>query len=189
MSNANSFFIEASEFTELQSKKNDELSKCCEVFFEGLDSVAETKNKHRTVIWPLQIMLLILTPKVMEEIHNADSGAPCSSKHVRKKQFIDAVKKALSPHGSKALTEAAIVTCVKLCKAATYINLLDSGNVIFSLVQSVIGDLKYLLFKSDKPFTRGAPFLPQDIDLLVDFFLANFRLNPHNNDTLKVCCF
>jgi hypothetical protein len=32
-------------------------------------------------------------------------------------------------------------------KAATYINVLDSNNVIFSLVQTVIHDLKNLLFK------------------------------------------
>ena len=41
--------------------------------------------------------------------------------------------------------------------------------------------------KADKPFSRGAPFLKDDIELLIDFFLANFRINPHNNDTLKVC--
>lgn len=160
------------------------MAKCCELFFETLDNFTETKNKHRCcAIWPLQMMLLVLTPKVLEEIHNADSGAPCSTRHIRKKQFIDTVKKALTVHGS---SKAAIITCVKLCKAATYINILDSNNVIFSLVQSVIGDLKLLLFKADKPFLRGTTFLPQDVDLLIDFFLANFRLNPHNNDTLKV---
>ena len=41
-------------------------------------------------------------------------------------------------------------------------------------------------FQADKPFSRGAPFLKDDIELLIDFFLANFRINPHNNDTLKV---
>ena len=197
----------AHEFTELQSKRNEELTKVCELFFDTLDNFAENKGKHRNAIWPLQILLLVLTPKVLEEIHNADSGAPCSTRHMSKKKFIDSVKKALNPHGSsKAMTEAAIVTCVKLCKAATYINILDSNNVIFSLVQSVIADLKMLLFKADKPFFRGTPILPQEIELLIgkfqrrlglngfknlifflDFFLANFRLNPHNNDTLKVC--
>ena len=125
--------------------------------------------------------------QVLEEIHNADSGAPCSAKHVKKKQFIDSIKKALSPgHSSKAVTDAAAVTCVKLCKAATYINILDSNNVIFSLVQTVINDLKSLLFKPDKPFSRGAPYQKEDIDLMIDCFLANFRINPHNNYTLIV---
>lgn len=176
------------EFTDLQSMQNEELSRCCDSFFDLLDNFAETKNKHRSAIWPLQLMLLILTPKVLEEIYNADAGAPCSAKHVRKKQFIDSIKKALSPpYGSKANTEAAAVTCVKLCKAATYINILDSNNVIFSLVQTVINDLKILLFKPDKPFSRGAGYWKDDLDLLIDCFLANFRINPHNNDTLKIC--
>ena len=76
------------EFTELQSKRNDELSRNCELFFDTLGDYAETKTRHRPNFWPLQIMLLILTPKVLEEIHNADSGAPCSTRHIRKKQFI-----------------------------------------------------------------------------------------------------
>ncbi len=122
---------------------------------------------------------------MLEEIYNADAGAPCSAKHVKKKQFIDSIKKALG-HSSKQVTEAAAVTCVKLCKAATYINILDSNNVIFSLVQTVINDLKVLLFRPDKPFSRSGVCPREDIDLMVDCFLANFRINPHNNDTLKV---
>jgi neurofibromin 1 len=84
--------------------------------------------------------------KVLEEIVNADSGAPCSPRHSKKKQFIDSVKRAVGPHGaSKQLTEAAAVTCVKLCKASTYI-CCDSGHTAFVLVQSVINDLKVSTF-------------------------------------------
>merc|ERR1719402_988777 len=177
------------EFTDLQKNTNEELTKCCETFFDLLDTFAETKNKHRHAIWPLQMMLLILTPKVLEEINNADSGAPCSPRHLKKKHFIDAIKKSLQSHGSsnKTIIEAGAITCVKLCKAATYINVLDSNNVIFSLVQTVINDLKNLLFKVEKPFSRGGSCLKEDVDLMIDCFLANFRINPHNNDTLKVC--
>ena len=39
-------------------------------------------------MWPLQIMLLVMSPKVLEEIVNADSGAPCSPRHSRKKIFL-----------------------------------------------------------------------------------------------------
>lgn len=131
------------EFAELQKNPNEELSKCCEQLFDILDTFADNK-KGRAAVWPLQIMLLILSPKVLEEIVNADSGAPCSPRHNKKKQFIDAVKRGVGPHSnsSKQLTEAAAVTCVKLCKASTYINILDSNNVAFTLVQSVINDLK-----------------------------------------------
>ena len=84
------------------------------------------------------------------------------------------------------MVEAGAITCVKLCKAATYINVLDSNNVIFSVVHTVINDLKNLLFKVEKPFLRGSQCLKEDVDLMIDCFLANFRINPHNNDTLKV---
>lgn len=33
--------------------------------------------------------------KVLEEIVNADSGAPCSPRHNKKKHFIDSVKRGL----------------------------------------------------------------------------------------------
>lgn len=60
-----------------------------------------------------------------------------------KRQFADSCKKALVPHAaSKQLSEAAAVTCVRLCKTSTYINISDSNNVVFTLVQSVINDLK-----------------------------------------------
>ncbi|CAL8136053.1 unnamed protein product [Orchesella dallaii] len=175
------------EFADLQKKPCEELAKCCESLFELLDSFAEN-NKRRAAVWPLQIMLLVLSPKILEEIVNADAGAPCSPRHCKKKQFMDSLKKALSPHSSsKQLTEAAAVTCVKLCKVSTYINILDRNNVVFLLVQNVFNDLKLLLFNPIKPFSRGQNFASLDIELMIDCFVSCFRINPHNNEPLKVC--
>lgn len=69
------------------------------------------------------------------------------------KSFIDEVKKAVSSHhsGNKNLTEGAAVTCVRLCKASTYINIKDRLNVLFTLVQSVIQDLKVSRFATALP--------------------------------------
>ncbi|RWS29482.1 neurofibromin-like protein, partial [Leptotrombidium deliense] len=176
------------EFIKIQKQPNDELSDCCERLFELLDNYAENNNKRRAAVWPLQIMLLVLCPKILEEIVNADTGAPCSPKHQRKRQFIDNVKKALVPHNSsKQLTEAAAVTCVKLCKASTYVKILDSNNVVFTLVQSVISDLKMLLFNPAKPFSRSQSNISQDVELMIDCFVSIFRITPHNNEALKVC--
>lgn len=132
-------------------------------------------------------MLLVLSPKVLEEIVNADSGAPCSPRHLKKKHFMEGIKKGLGPHASsKQLSESAAIACVKLCKASTYINIADSSNVTFQLVQSVINDLKTLLFNPLKPFTRGQPSYA-DIDLMIDCWVSCFRIKPHNNEALKVC--
>lgn len=49
------------EFEDLQRNPNEELSKCCETFFDILDSYAENK-KSRSAVWPLQILLLTLSP-------------------------------------------------------------------------------------------------------------------------------
>ena len=58
------------------------------------------------------------------------------------KQFTDELKRVLTSHQPRQLLEAAVVTCVKLCKAATYINITDGTNVLFRLVQSVVQDIK-----------------------------------------------
>ncbi|XP_017785481.1 PREDICTED: neurofibromin isoform X3 [Nicrophorus vespilloides] len=176
------------EFSELNTNPNEELSKCCEQLFDILDTFADNK-KGRAAVWPLQIMLLILSPKVLQEIINADSGGPCSPRHSKKKTFIDSVRRGIAPHNnsSKQLTEAAAVTCVKLCKASTYINILDTNNVAFTLVQSIINDLKALLFNPTKVFSRGQNYLYQDMDLMIDCFVSCFRIKPHNNEALTAC--
>ncbi|XP_026322570.1 neurofibromin [Hyposmocoma kahamanoa] len=177
------------EFAEVQCRPNDELSKCCDTLFDILQDSFSDNKKSRVAMWPLQIMLLILNPKVLEEIVNADSGAPCSPRHTKKKHFIDSVKRGLSPqNNSKQMTEAAVVTCVKLCKASTYLNIADSGNVTFVLVKSVINDLKSLLFNPSKSYIRGNLLsVYSELDLMTDCFVSLFRIMPHNNDALKVC--
>ena len=83
---------------------------------------------------------------------------------------------------------AAVIALVKLCKSATYINNKDSSNVLFVLVPSIMSDLKQILFNPVKPFSRGgSDKTSQDIDLMIEFFLACVRLNPHNNEVLKIC--
>ncbi|XP_021368387.1 neurofibromin-like isoform X2 [Mizuhopecten yessoensis] len=180
------------EFTDLQKKPNEDLQDCCDKLFEHFNTCMESSKKKAAANWPLQMMLLVLCPKILEEINNADGGAPCSPQHVKKKQFIDDVKKAISPHhgGSKQLAEGAAVTCVRLCKASTYISINDRLNVLFSLVQSVISDLKTLLFNpppNSKPFSRSQSSIGLDLDLYIDCFVSCFRVTPHNNDVLKVC--
>ncbi|KAM3956254.1 LOW QUALITY PROTEIN: neurofibromin 1 [Aphomia sociella] len=177
------------EFAEVQCRPNDELSKCCDTLFDILQDSFSDNKKSRVAMWPLQIMLLVLNPKVLEEIVNADSGAPCSPRHTKKKHFIDSVKRGLSPqNNSKQMTEAAVVTCVKLCKASTYLNIADSGNVTFVLVKSVINDLKSLLFNPSKSCARGSLISGySEFDLMTDCFVSLFRIMPHNNDALKVC--
>lgn len=178
------------EFADVQKWPNEDLSKACEELFDILDTFVDNKKGRAAAVWPLQIMLLLLSPKVLEEIVNADSGAPCSPRHMKKKQFIDSVKRGLGMHGgssSRQLAEAAAVTCVKLTKTSTYISNLESNNVIFTLVQYVMSDLIALLFNPCKLFSRGQNYSAQDVDLMIDCFVSCFRIKPHNNELFKVC--
>lgn len=120
----------------------------------------------------------------MEEIVNAEQGAPCSQQHARKKELYYGVKKGVISHSaSKQLTESAAIACVKLCKISTYIPTTDNALSTPKVwLQSVINDVKALLFNPAKPFARGQ----NDIDLMIDCMVACFRITPHNAEAQKV---
>ncbi|RNA20784.1 neurofibromin isoform X2 [Brachionus plicatilis] len=179
------------EFKDLQKRPNAELSDNCEKMFEHLDQFYEKQKGKAQYVWPLQTMLLVLCPIILEElVYSLEKNGPCSQEHLRKKNFLDNLKKALAGHhnSSRQSNEAAaVIAFVKLCKSATYINNKDSSNALFVLVSSVMPDLKLILFNPIKPFSRGPDKATQDMDLIIEFFLACVRLNPHNNEVLKIC--
>ena len=90
------------------------------------------------------------------------------------KQFMDDVKKALSSqHGySRQLQEAAAIAAVNLCKSSTYVNFSDRSNVLFSLVQSIVVDLKVFYSRSASRHraTSFTYFLENDDLYLCVFF-------------------
>jgi neurofibromin 1 len=183
------------EFKDLQNKPNADLSDNCEKLFEHLDQFYEKQKGKSQYIWPLQTMLLVLCPIILEElVYSIEKGGPCSQEHLKKKNFLDTLKKVLTGHTSHSSSKqssemaAAVISFVKLCKSATYINNKDSSNVLFVLVPSIMSDLKLILFNAARPFSRGSTDKAnQDIDLMIEFFLACVRLNPHNNEVLKIC--
>ncbi|XP_071652258.1 neurofibromin isoform X3 [Temnothorax longispinosus] len=177
------------EFADVQKQPNEDLSKACEELFDILDTFVVEKKSRAASVWPLQMMLLVLSPKVLE-IVNTDTRPPASPRYSRKKQFIDSVKRSLRMHGSSSsrqLSEAAAITCVNLIKAATYVNNAESSNVVLTLAKQLMDDLMSLLFNPSKPFSRGQTYSAQDVDLMIDFFVSSFRINPHNNEVFKFC--
>jgi len=113
----------------------------CDKLFD-IFSAAESNTKRKATVWPLLIMLLVVCPKFLEEITNAESGAPCSQQHLRKKQLYDDLRKAVNSQNFKQTTEGAVVACVRMCKASTYIKTSDRTNVLYTLVKSIVLDLK-----------------------------------------------
>lgn len=179
---------------------------CWEPLMDFVEYFKTENKKSKTLVWPLQMLLLILNPSCLEAVVNelqqsekekekdkekvASKSAQSTSrdKDFSAKQFIESIKRGLGQHSpSKQVTESAAIACVKLCKASTYINNTDSNNVVFKLVQFFINDLKALLFNPAKPFSRGQGYNFADIELMIDCWVSCFRINPHNIEALKVC--
>ncbi|XP_049581582.1 neurofibromin isoform X11 [Syngnathus scovelli] len=170
------------EFTMLYQRPQADMAEAAEKLFDLVDSFAESA-KRKAAVWPLQIILLILCPEITHTI----SKDTVEDSKANKKLFLDSLRKALAGQGgSKQLMESSAIACVKLCKASTYINWEDHST-IFLLVQSIVMDLKALLFNPAKPFWRGAGSQNADIELMMDCFVSCFRINPHNNQHFKVC--
>ncbi|XP_063809726.1 neurofibromin isoform X4 [Pseudophryne corroboree] len=170
------------EFTKLYQRPQSDMADCAEKLFDLVDSFAES-NKRKVAVWPLQIILLVLCPEIIQDI----SKEVVEENKMNKKLFLESLRKALTGHGvGKPLTESAAIACVKLCKASTYVNWEDHS-VIFHLVQSLVIDLKNLLFNPSKPFSRGAGNQNADVDLMIDCLVSCFRINPHNNQHFKIC--
>ncbi|KAM4566312.1 neurofibromin isoform 5-T6 [Odontesthes bonariensis] len=170
------------EFTMLYQRPQTDMAEAAEKLFDQVDSFAESA-KRKAAVWPLQIILLILCPEITHTI----SKDTVEDSKANKKLFLDSLRKALAGQGgSKQLTESAAIACVKLCKASTYINWEDHST-IFLLVQSIVMDLKALLFNPAKPFWRGTGSQNADVELMTDCFVSCFRINPHNNQHFKVC--
>nr|XP_046149528.1 neurofibromin-like isoform X2 [Oncorhynchus gorbuscha] len=107
-----------------------------QMLFDLVDSFAESA-KRKAVVWPLQIILLILCPEITHII-----SRELVEESKANKLFLESLRKALAGQGgSKQLTESAAIACVKLCKASTYINREDHSG-IFLLVQSMVVDLE-----------------------------------------------
>ncbi|XP_077338541.1 neurofibromin isoform X3 [Lithobates pipiens] len=170
------------EFTKLYQRPQTDMADCAEKLFDLVDSFAES-NKRKVAVWPLQIILLVLCPEIIQDI----SKESVEESKMNKKLFLESLRKALTGHGvGKPLTESAAIACVKLCKASTYVNWEDNS-VIFHLVQSLVIDLKNLLFNPSKPFSRGATNQNADVDLMIDCLVSCFRINPQNNQHFKIC--
>lgn len=169
------------EFAQLQRIPSPELSEYAEKLFDLVDNFAES-SKRKAAVWPLQIMLLILCPDVLEQIATREDVLdPCKA---NKKEFLDHLKKALT--STKTLTESAAVVCVKLCKVATYMRPEDNSVLCF-LVVTMLNELKALLFNINKPFSLGSGSFLTTEELMVDCFVSSFRINYRNNQHFDIC--
>ncbi|XP_048582480.1 neurofibromin-like isoform X2 [Nematostella vectensis] len=169
------------EFAQLQRSPSQELSDYAMRLFDHVNHFADSA-KRKGSVWPLQIMLLILCPTLLQEI--ATREAIIDVTKVNKKEFLDGVKKALT--GTKNLTESAAVVSVKLCKAANYMRPEDNSVLCF-LVLNILNELKALLFNVNKPFALASGSVVSLEELMLDCFVSSFRINYRNSQHFDPC--
>eukprot|EP00794_Sanderia_malayensis_P014143 gene14143-15620_t len=167
------------QFSALYKDQNSQLSDVSDKLFILVDAYSEA-TKKRTATWPLQVMVLLLCQQSVREA--AGNGELSKGQNYVKRNFLENLKKALVS-GSKGTAESAVIACVQLCKASTFITRED--NVVCFLVAEVLNELKALLFNPHKAFP--SPTGLSSIDLMTDCFVASFRINFRNNQHFEVC--
>lgn len=149
-----------------------------EVLFDMCSSTADN-SKKKAVLWPLQTILLVLSP---EFLMHAFLDAPPTLN--RRTNFLSLLKKSLQTTRN---ADIAAVCYVDLCKAATYVPP-NNDSVLRSIAADVEVDLKEKVWDFTKPPSSESTLalLGYTIDqrtLTTDFILTSLRL--HTKDTLN----
>jgi hypothetical protein len=146
-----------------------------EVLFDQCYSIAANARKN-IIFWPLQMMLLVLCPDIFMNVVESEG------KTTKKEAFMDSLRKSL--RGSKQ-PEAAVVTFVDLCKAATYVDRNDDI-AMWHVVPEIENDLRAKLFDPAHPFSTDGSI---DQKLMTECLTALFKLNPKSTlNTLIPAC-
>ncbi|KAF8358867.1 hypothetical protein PRIPAC_93862 [Pristionchus pacificus] len=157
---------------------------------EATDTLFNTMNtpdmKRRCVCWPVQMLLIAVSPCSLEAISHAQDtqGLPNLPEHVIiKRQFVDMVASTVQSERTQSKSPAtrelqyACQAAVNLCKIATFVN--QSDFFVFNVVQHMIEHVKSVLLTGSRP-------KDMDRNVLVDCFVALFRLK-FDNDVFRVC--
>ncbi|KAF7726129.1 Ras GTPase activating protein ira2 [Apophysomyces ossiformis] len=147
-----------------------------EILFDICNSLADTTRK-KAILWPLQILLLILCPDLLLSSTVSENRGINTKKTV----FLNALRKSLK--GGR-MAELSIICYVDICKAATYVSKSDVS-ALRHIVPEVENELREKLFDMERPLLPEGLMgsLGIVIDhrcLLADGLVAMFRLNPRN---------
>ncbi|KAJ9061115.1 Ras GTPase activating protein ira2 [Entomophthora muscae] len=132
--------------------------------FDVCNAMADNARK-KAVLWPLQVMLLVLCPDILMSIVRKEAGV------LKKTQFFSGIQKALK--GTR-LADVAAVAFVDLCKATTYLANIDDA-VLKNMIPSIELELKNKLFDPENLFVNADGNI--DKKLMTDCLTAFFRLN------------
>ncbi|VDM39919.1 unnamed protein product [Toxocara canis] len=169
------------QFSALQHSSQHQLSEVCDGLFMNMNTAELRRRGH---CWPVQMLLIAVSPCSLEAIAHADSDSVSLPQAVIiKRQFVDSVVSCVQSCGSgtrpvwTSQLQYAYHAAVNLCKCATYVNLSDF--FVFNVVQQLIEHVKVVLLTGARPREIAR-------SVLVDCFVALFRLK-FDNDVFRVC--
>ena len=148
--------------------------------FEGAsDSLFEfftpitDNNKRKSVIWPFQTALLMLSPDILSGVASMSSSTETAGKKIFPfALFLETLRQSIR---QGKLADVATQCYVDICKAAAMVKTLDNVG-LKRLVPEIEEELKRKLFVPQKPFAGAeAPFYHRAI---TEFLLAFYRRDP-----------
>ncbi|XP_065830941.1 neurofibromin-like [Oscarella lobularis] len=155
--------------------------------FEDIDRFANS-DKRRNVAWPLKILLLLICPHFVAALE--EEKTKHHPEYQSKIDFLFKVIESLSS-GNRTLVDAAVESCVYVCRLCTYVNRQDTAVIkyIVTLFQSKLQDVlfnpKKVYVRLTQPAIVGSP--PDERELMIHCLIALFRINPRNNYLSMVC--
>ncbi|PWN51037.1 hypothetical protein IE53DRAFT_314631 [Violaceomyces palustris] len=152
-----------------------------DVLFDQVLSLAESTRK-KLALWPMLTMLLILCPDIIGKAAVGE-GRKGSGSLAKKVNFLELLRK--NARNNNKLGDMAALCCVDICKAAAYTPRSETG--LRLLVPDIEGELREKLFDPQRPLLNNAKQI--EVALMIDFFVALFRLDPQRTmrDLVPVC--
>ncbi|ORX72553.1 hypothetical protein BCR32DRAFT_285738 [Anaeromyces robustus] len=147
-----------------------------EKLFDVVSALADN-NKKKSLYWPLQTMLLIISPECLFSIGLNDSSVANGSL-AKKAAFLDNLRKSLR---NSRLADIAAFSYVDICRASTFVSKTD-GSALRLLVPNFESELKDHLYDRNRS-SLGQVDSVIDQQLLIDCLISLLKLNLNN--TLK----
>ncbi|KAL7314719.1 hypothetical protein PS15m_006255 [Mucor circinelloides] len=161
------------QFAEICASSTSRPLAGSEILFD-MCNVAADSSRKKSVLWPLQTILLALSPDLLVQAFLDDRGL-----QNRRTAFPRQLKKAL--HSTRT-QEIAAICYVDLCKAATFIAPEED-----SILRHIAADVEDVLKEKVWDFSRSSAvdtlssslgYTISHQALVTDYFLASLRLDP-----------
>nr|CAB3264303.1 neurofibromin [Phallusia mammillata] len=160
--------------------RNRLLSNAAEKLFDLIDAAHDGSKKKASLCWPLQALLLVLCPDIINQ-----NMTPQQLQKTSKTDIFMNMKKLLSSSSNRQVQENCVDAFICVMKVGTCVapNRSDEKCCIHKLVDSFLPDLLTFLFENgSKYFLKTS-----DQDSLIECFVSSFRLDPDQDALPRQC--